>query len=70
MIDSVSSDLLKELHFALNVMEENTHLGLNNRYADKLKTILLSRITETEAKLGNRPATVVSFSVCETKLPA
>lgn len=43
-----------ELRYVLNVMEERSHLGLDNETADKLKQILVRRITEAEDSLKIR----------------
>jgi hypothetical protein len=46
-----SHELLAELRYALQVMEEKTHLGLDDPTANKLKTILLRRIGKMEDAL-------------------
>ena len=43
-----SSDAANELRYALDVMEEYSHLGLDDEYADKLRDILVRRIEEAE----------------------
>ena len=41
-------DLANELRYALDVMEEYSHLGLDDAAASKLRDILLRRITDAE----------------------
>jgi len=63
MWGTLNPDLATELRYALDVMEEDSHLGLDDRYASKLREILLRRIEETEAALSVRPAHPVRFFV-------
>lgn len=70
MIDPASTVLLEDLRFTLNVMEEDAHLGLDNATADKLKAILVRRISETEIRLGHRPASIVPSAFQEQKVSA
>lgn len=58
-------DLAKELRYALEVMEENSHLGLDEEAAGRLRTILLRRINEAETAASARPATPTRFPVKE-----
>jgi hypothetical protein len=58
-------ELVTELRFALDVMEENSHLGLDNEAAGKLRNILLRRIKEAETALSCRPAAPVRFPFSE-----
>jgi hypothetical protein len=48
--------LLKSLHFALDVMEERAHIGLNDERAAAIRSALQRRIFETEAALHFPPA--------------
>lgn len=57
------SDAADELRYALDVMEEYSHLGLDDEFAGKLRDILLKRIDEAEAALSIEPANPVSFPV-------
>ncbi len=61
---------MNELQYALDVMEEYSHLGLDNEAAGKLRSILVRRISEAEASLSYRPASSVCFSIEDTKVPA
>jgi hypothetical protein len=48
-MDNLSTrDRADEFRFLLNVMEEHSHLGLDDKWAGKLREILLQRISETE----------------------
>jgi hypothetical protein len=58
-------DLVNELRYALSVMEEHAHLGLDDEAAGKLRTILLRRIQEVEAAASVRAAAPVPFPVKE-----
>ena len=42
------SDAAMELRYALDVMEEYSHLGLDDEYAGKLREILVKRIEAAE----------------------
>jgi hypothetical protein len=58
-------DLVNELRYALDVMEEYSHLGLDDAAAGKLRNILLRRIEEAEAAVSVRPAAPVRFPAKE-----
>ena len=53
-ISAPKPELANELRYALDVMEENSHLGLDDEAANKLRNILLRRIEQAE--LTSRPA--------------
>lgn len=57
------SDAATELRYALDVMEEYSHLGLDDEYAGKLREILVRRIEEAQAALSVEPAHPVRFGV-------
>lgn len=57
------TDAGTELRYALEVMEEYSHLGLDDEYASKLREILLRRIDEAEAAASIQPAELVRFAV-------
>ncbi|MGA9584816.1 MAG: hypothetical protein WBQ95_05775 [Terracidiphilus sp.] len=63
-------DLVTELRYALDVMEEYSHLGLDGEAANKLRHILLRRIEEAEAAVSCRPAAPVRFPIEEAKISA
>jgi hypothetical protein len=58
-------DLADELHYALDVMEEYSHLGLDDERASVLRKILLRRIAEAEDALSCRPAAPVRMPISE-----
>jgi hypothetical protein len=70
MKNPANTALLEDLHFALNVMEEKAHLGLDSNTADRLKTILVRRIGEIESSPIRSVATVVPFSTPESRFSA
>jgi hypothetical protein len=58
-------ELVTELRYALDVMEEYSHLGLDNEAAGRLRGILLRRIKDAETAVSGRPAAPVRFAVSE-----
>ena len=58
-ISAPKPELANELRYALDVMEENSHLGLDDEAANRLRNILLRRIKQAE--LTARPAEPVRF---------
>jgi len=59
-ISAPKPELANELRYALDVMEENSHLGLDDEAANRLRSILLRRIKQAE--LTSRPAEPVRLS--------
>ncbi|MBS1804979.1 MAG: hypothetical protein JST28_16595 [Acidobacteria bacterium] len=57
------TDAATELRYALDVMEEYSHLGLDDEFAGKLRDILVKRIEEAEGALSEEPAHPVRFQV-------
>jgi hypothetical protein len=49
--------MLINLRFALNVLEERSHIGLNDDRAASIRCLLLKRIVEAEKVLGHKPTT-------------
>ena len=70
MYTTPNPDLVTELRYALDVMEEYSHLGLDSEAASKLRSILLRRIDEAEAAISCRPAAPVRFPNEEAKISA
>jgi hypothetical protein len=62
---TLNPDMATELRYALDVMEEYSHLGLDDEAAGKLRSILQRRISEAEAALSNRPVSPVRFRVSD-----
>ena len=60
-ISAPKPELANELRYALDVMEENSHLGLDDESAKRLRSILLRRIKQAEASVSTRPAEPVRF---------
>ena len=60
---TLDPDLATGLRYALDVMEERSHLGLDDEYASKLRYILLRRIEETEGGLPARPEHPVRYCI-------
>ena len=57
------SDPAGELRFALDVLDEYSHLGLDEEYATRLREILERRISEAEEAVSCCPAQPVRFPV-------
>jgi hypothetical protein len=70
MAASTLADPVTELRYALEVMEEYSHLGLDDEAAGKLRTILVRRIEEAETKLSCCPAAPVVFGAFSEKISA
>ncbi len=70
MFTQANPELVTELRYALEVMEEYSHLGLDNEAASKLRSILLRRINEAETALSCRPAAPVRFPIEGEKISA
>ncbi len=68
MYATSNPDLVNELRYALDVMEEYSHLGLDNEAAGKLRGILVRRINEAEAALSSRPSAPVRFPTENAKV--
>ena len=58
MHDRPNPALLMELRYALNVLEECSHLGLDEEGASRIRRILLHQIAKTESALASQPAPV------------
>ena len=52
-----------DLRYALDVMEENSHLGLDNETASKVRNILVRQIEDARADLSSCPTNPVRFPV-------
>jgi hypothetical protein len=61
METKANPDRVTELRYALDLMEEYSHLGLNDEAASKLREILLRQINNAQAALSDRPANPVRF---------
>ncbi len=48
--------LLSELRYALAVIEERSHLGLDEESTSRVRRILLQQIAKVESALASRPA--------------
>ena len=63
MLDTKSkTELASDLRYALDVMEEYSHLGLDDEYASKLREILARQIDNARAGLSCSPPASVRFS--------
>ena len=63
MYATSNPDLVNELRYALDVMEEYSHLGLDNEAAGKLREILVRQIDDTRAGLSCGSPMPVRFPV-------
>jgi hypothetical protein len=53
-ISAPKPELANELRYALQVMEENSHLGLDDEAAKRLRDILVRRIKQAENSASTR----------------
>ena len=70
MDDRLSPALVIDLRHALDVMEENSHLGLDDKYASKIRSILVRRIDEAERSLTRRSVAPVPAIPWKSKVSA
>jgi hypothetical protein len=71
MLDTqTNSDPATDLRYALDVMEEYSHLGLDEEYASKLRDILQRHIREAEDAFSCSPAGLVHFPRGQKKISA
>ena len=64
MIETLSpADIASDLRYALDVLDDYEHLGLDAEYATKLRRILIRRIEETGGIESCCPAQPVRFPV-------
>lgn len=61
METALHSESANELRYALDVLDEYSHLGLDNEFASKLREILERRILEAEDAPSCCPAHPVRF---------
>jgi hypothetical protein len=59
----VNPELANELRYALDVLEEHSHLGLDDATAGTIRDILLRRIGEAEKERSSRPVESVAIPV-------
>jgi hypothetical protein len=55
------SDHARDLRYALDVLEEYSHLGLDDEYANKLREILERQLGETDEDVSCSQAQPVRF---------
>ena len=63
MNDRPNPALVKELRYALDVMEECGHLGLDDEAASNLRDIILRQIAEAEDALADNSADPILANV-------
>jgi hypothetical protein len=61
MIPRPNSALIDDLHFALDVVEEYSHLGLNDEAAAALRTVMLRQISSAEEALALRTTEIAVY---------
>jgi hypothetical protein len=62
--------VLKDLRFALEVMEERSHIGLDDKTAEKVRSALQRLILATEGAIGFPPSTRLEEPSAEEQLIA
>ena len=66
-ISAPKPELANELRYALDVMEENSHLGLDDEAAARIRKILVRKIEQAENSASSRPAEPVRIPLSEKK---
>ena len=61
---------LDDLRFAIKVMDEHSHLGLDSEYASKLRTLMLRQIEKAGTPKACRSADVVPIIRADEKATA
>ena len=56
------TEVLQDLRYALGVMEEESHLGLDNKYAETVRAALLRRIAAVEAQIVRESSAALQSS--------
>jgi hypothetical protein len=59
MLAKTNSAILDDLRFALDVLQESSHLGLDAEYAEKLTSVIRQQIEQGENALNRQPSVVV-----------
>lgn len=59
-----------ELRYILSLMEERSHLGLDNASAHRIKEVLLRRIAGAENASAKKGASSVAIAIEESELVA
>lgn len=53
-------EVLEDLRFSLDVMEENSHFGLDDQFAEVLRNKILSKIARIEAQIARESGALTS----------
>ena len=67
MLTEIRNTLINDLRFAIEVMEDRSHLGLNPERAASLKALMEHRISEAQNAIRFQPAKVMPI-IEKTKL--
>jgi hypothetical protein len=67
MFDWPNPAHLSDLRYALDVMEERSHLGLDDHFQSTLRQILLRRIAEAENSLECHPVAPAAIPVAASR---
>jgi hypothetical protein len=59
MIPDSSPSYSADLRFALQVLDEESHLGLDSQYASQLRTVILKQIAQAEEARKRRPTSEI-----------
>jgi len=51
------NEVLEDLRYALRVMDEESHLGLDHKYAETVRGVLLRQIAAIEADIARESGT-------------
>ena len=50
-----NSVVVDDLRFALDVLQESSHLGLDSEYASRLRSVILEQVERRESESGLNP---------------
>jgi hypothetical protein len=70
MMSDNNPAFLDDLWFAIHVMDESSHLGLDSEYASKLRTLMLRQIEMAGTPKGCRSAIVDPIIRADEKVTA
>jgi hypothetical protein len=62
-------EILEDLRFALEVMEEKSHAGMDAKAAETLRNRILAQIGKVEAEIAGKRVTINSPQDQTTRIP-
>jgi hypothetical protein len=68
MFADTTAVFIADLRFALEVMEDRSHLGLSAERAAKLRTLMQLRISAAEKALGKNPVSSTPMATARQEI--